>query len=95
MEHDDKEVNLEFNLPGFEKKDIKVNLTDDKVEITAEKTHEKKIKNKGFFHEEKSYRSFYYHTNIPAINANKSKVEFKNQKLKITAPKKKKVKVSA
>ena len=86
MKHDDRNVNFEFNLPGFDKKDIKVNLTKDKAEIVAEKTKEKKLVNKGFSHHEKSYQSFYYHTNIPEINPYKAKTEYKDGVLRISAP---------
>lgn len=87
MKHNNKEVKLEFNLPGFEKKDIQVNITRDNAEIKAEKTYEKKTENRGFSHHEKSYSSFYYHTNIPKVNPKKTKIDYNRGKLKITAQK--------
>jgi HSP20 family molecular chaperone IbpA len=42
MKHDNKEVKFEFDLPGFDKKDVNVKITKDKAEIIAEKSDEKK-----------------------------------------------------
>lgn len=36
---------MEFDLPGFERKDIKIKISDNAAAITAEKTEEKKGKN--------------------------------------------------
>ncbi|MCX8158957.1 MAG: Hsp20/alpha crystallin family protein [Candidatus Pacearchaeota archaeon] len=85
-----KDIVLKFDLPGFDKKDVKVMLKRDRALIEAEKKIEKKIKKKDYYHEEKSYRSFSYSTSLPEIDVEKAKTEFKNGVLKIFAPRKKK-----
>lgn len=87
MENKSKEVKLKFELPGFERKNIKIKLGKDKAEIKAEKKTESRVKRKDFFHEEKSYRSFSYYTTLPKINPGKAKIEFKKGVLRIVAPK--------
>ncbi len=87
MEHNSKEVVLEFNLPEFSKKDIKVKLSKNSVAIEAKKSIEKKVQRRDFFHDEKTSHAFSYQTTIPAINPKKAKVEFKKGVLKIRAPK--------
>lgn len=83
-----KDVELKFELPGFEKKDIKVNIYPNSASITAQKEHEKKIKKENFLHHERSHRSFSYLTTLPPVNHGKAKTEFKNGILKIKIPKK-------
>ena len=87
MKHTKKEVILEFNLPEFSKKHIKVNLNKNNATISAEKTNEKDVKKKDFFHKEKTYKSFSYSTTLPSINPKKGKTEFKNGMLRIKVPK--------
>ncbi len=89
MKQNNKVVKMEFQLPGFDKKDIKVKIDKDKAIISAEKTIHNKVEKKDFFHEEKTYRSFSYMTTLPKVKPNKTKTEFKRGVLRITAPKEK------
>lgn len=88
MKNKKKEVTLEFNLPEFNKRDIKVNLTKNLASIKAEKTTKKELKKKDYYHKEKTFRSFSYTTTLPTIESKKAKIVFKKGKLKIIAPKK-------
>lgn len=90
MKHNSKQVEMEFELPGFDRKDIKINLSKNSASISAKKEREIKIKRKDFFHDEKTYRSFSYSTTLPSINPKKAKTQFKNGTLKIVAPKERK-----
>jgi len=87
MKESSKEVELEFELPGFEKKDIKVKLGKNFASINAEKKTSCRVKKRDYFHEEKVYRSFKYSTTLPSVNPKKAKTEFKQGRLKIVAPK--------
>ncbi len=87
MKHNKKEVVLEFHLPEFSKKHIKINLDKNSANISAEKTDEKEVKKKDFFHKEKTYKSFSYSTTLPSINPKKAKTEFKKGMLRIKVPK--------
>ena len=80
----------EVDLPGIDKKNIKVNITNDYVEIKAEKNEEKKQNNKkkGFYSLERSYVGFHRKLPLPAkIDSKKSEAEYKDGVLKITMPK--------
>jgi HSP20 family protein len=88
MKSNSKEVALEFALPGFNKKDVKVKLAKDSLAIKAEKKHENKIQKKDFYHHEKSYQHFSYATTLPKINPKNAKISFSKGKLKIKAQKK-------
>lgn len=90
MKHNSKEVEMEFDLPGFDRKDIRINLSKNSASISAEKEREIKVKRKDFFHQEKTCRSFNYSTTLPSINPRKAKTKFSNGILKIIAPKEKK-----
>jgi HSP20 family protein len=82
-----KEIVLEFDLNGFDKKDINLKLTRNSVVIKAKKKTDDKVEKKGFFQEEKSLRTFDYSMSLPEIVPKKSKISFNNGILKIAAPK--------
>jgi len=86
----DKEVIAELDMPGVDKKDIKVNVTKDSIEIKAEKKKEVKEedKKKGMFRLERSFAGFYRSFALPNnVDADKANAEYKDGVLKITVPK--------
>lgn len=86
----DKEVVAEIDMPGVDKKDIKVNVTKDAIEIKAEKKKEMKQddKKKGMFRLERSFAGFYRSFALPNnVDADKANAEYKDGVLKITVPK--------
>ncbi len=87
MKETSKEVVLELNLPEFSRKDIKVNIKKNSLQVKAEKKTEKKVQKKGYYHEEKTSRVFSYFTTIPTIDPKKAKVSFKKGVLKISSKK--------
>jgi len=86
MKSNKKGIVLEFKLPEFSEKDIKVSISKNKASVEAEKKQEKKIQRKDFYHRESTYRSFSYSTTLPKINPKKAEISFKKGTLKITAP---------
>ena len=77
-------------MPGVDKKDIKVNVTKDSIEIKAEKKKEVKEedKKKGMFRHERSFAGFYRSFALPNnVDADKANAEYKDGVLKITVPK--------
>jgi len=88
MKNNSKGVELKFELPGFDKKDIKLKISKNLLSINAEKKSEKKVKRKDFFHQEKSYRQFSYATTLPSVQPKKAEIEFKKGVLKVKVPKK-------
>ena len=89
MKHNKKEVILEFKLPEFSEKEVKVNISKNSVLVNAEKKSEKKVQRDDFFQQEKSYRSFSYSSTLPSIEPKKAKIEFRRGILKIKAPREK------
>ncbi|HDD70762.1 MAG TPA: Hsp20/alpha crystallin family protein [Candidatus Woesearchaeota archaeon] len=83
-----KEIEVIAELPGVDKKDIKINIEEDRVEISAETKKEKEEKKKGFYRKEISTGKFYRAFSLPAIvDPNKAKAKFTNGVLKLDIPK--------
>ena len=88
LEETDKEVVAKFEMPGVDKKDIQLNITEDKIEVKVEKKQEAKVEKKGFYREERSYRGFYRTTALPSsVIPEKAKAKYKNGVLEVKMPK--------
>lgn len=75
-------------MPGLDKKDIKINLTDDRLEISAEKKHEEEKEEKGYVFRERSSGSYYRAISLPStIDPEKATASYKNGVLEIKMPK--------
>lgn len=62
----DKEYVIEADLPGIEEKDLSIELKDDVLILSAEKSHEDKTEDKkGYYRVERSYGSFRRVLNVP------------------------------
>ena len=86
----EKEVVAEIDIPGVDKNDIKVNVTEDAIEIKAEKKNEVKQedKKKGMFRLERSFTGFHRSFALPNnVDPDKANAEYKDGVLKITVPK--------
>jgi HSP20 family protein len=84
-EKDDIVVKAE--LPGMEKDNIEVNLSDDRLTIRGEKKKEEEIKKENYYRSERSYGSFIRTLELPTeVQADKVKANFKNGVLEIRLP---------
>lgn len=84
----DKEVIATAEMPGLEKGDIEINLTEDRLEISAEKKFEEEKKEKGYIYKERRSGSFYRNISLPSlIDANNAKASYNNGVLEIKMPK--------
>ena len=84
----DKEVIATVEMPGLDKGDIKINLTEDKLEISAETKHEEETKEKGYIYKERRSGSYYRRISLPSsIDSDNSKASYNNGILQITMPK--------
>ncbi len=84
----DKEVIATVELPGVDKRDIKVEATDDGIEIRVERKDEREEKKKGMYRLERSYAGFYRHIPLPdGVNVEKTKASYKNGVLELRVPK--------
>ncbi len=82
---------LEADLPGFEKKDIKLDLDGDVLTVNAERHSkvEQKEKDK-IVRVERSYGSYSRSFDMSGIDTNGIKAAYENGVLKLTLPKKEK-----
>jgi len=87
VEHDDSFV-IEAELPGMNKDDIKISVTNDVLTIRGEKKIEKEDKKKNYHRTERSYGSFSRTFALPGnVKAEKVDAEFNNGILTVTVPK--------
>ena len=85
----EKNVVASVELPGAEKKDIELNITDDYIEIKVDKKQEHVDKKKDQY----SYRSASFYRRIPlpvSVKAESADAKFENGVLRIEIPKKEK-----
>ena len=82
------EVVAKAELPGMEKKDIEVNISDHHLTIKGEKKKEEETKDKNFYRSERTYGSFSRSIELPAeVEIDKAKASFTNGVLEIRLPK--------
>lgn len=81
---------MEAELPGFEKGDIKLDITGDSLVLTAEHSENKvdKDKENNYICRERSYGSYQRSFDISSIDADRIEAEYKNGILYMVMPKK-------
>ena len=85
-EKDDIVVKAE--LPGIDKNNVEVNLTDHTLTIKGEKKKEEEVKEKNYYRSERSYGSFVRILELPTdVHADKVKAVFKDGVLEVRLPK--------
>ena len=85
-EKDDLVVKAE--LPGMEKQDIEVNVTDHTLTIKGEKKKEERAEEENYYRSERSFGSFRRSLELPSdVQAEKAKASFKNGILEVRLPK--------
>ena len=87
----DKSVEVSVALPGVEKKDISLDLTENTLAISCERREEKEKKDEGGYRlREQSYGRFYRSFTLPApVKTGGAKAAYKDGALRITMPKQK------
>jgi len=82
------DVVVRAELPGVNKEDIDITLTDDTISIAGEKKKEKEAEKKNYYRWECSYGSFVRTFTLPAeVQTDKAKTQFKHGILEIRIPK--------
>ena len=75
------------DLPGLNKEDVKVDVTDDSLTIQGERKREHEEKGQGFHRSERSYGSFYRSIPLPpGANTGEARAKFENGVLEISIP---------
>jgi HSP20 family protein len=83
VERDGKLV-ITADLPGMEKDDIKVNISDDSVLIEGERKYEHEDRKEGVYHSERSHGQFRRQVSLPqGVRTESAKATFKNGVLEI------------
>jgi len=82
------EMVLKADMPGIEKKDIDITLSDNMLTISGEKTHEDKVDKGGYARYERTHGSFFRRFELPSdIDAEKIKAHLDNGVLEVRLPK--------
>jgi HSP20 family protein len=78
-----------IELPGVDKKDIKISLSDNNLTVQGEIEQDKDVKREGYYCCERAYGKFSRNISLPAgIDKDKIKAKYKNGILEVTLPKK-------
>jgi HSP20 family protein len=82
------DVVVKTELPGMDKKDIDVNLSENRITISGEKKKEEKVDKKNYYRLERSHGSFSRTFTLPAeVQTDKAKASFKKGILEVRIPK--------
>ncbi|MFI5145141.1 MAG: Hsp20/alpha crystallin family protein [Ignavibacteria bacterium] len=91
---DNDNLYVEADIPGVDKKDVKVSVVGDVLTISGEKKKESRDENKNYYRIERTSGSFSRSFTLPSeIQNDKISAEFTNGVLKITLPKSEEAKV--
>jgi HSP20 family protein len=84
----DEEVVVRAEVPGVEKDDLEVSVSDNTVTIKGETKHEQKEEKGNYFRSEISRGSFTRTVTLPGVvDTDKAKASFKDGVLELTMPK--------
>jgi HSP20 family protein len=89
-----KQLRIKMNVPGVKKKDIKLNVTDNSIEVSAQHKEESEEKKKNYLRKERSQISYYRTLPLSEkVVSGKTKAKLVDGVLEITLPKSKPTKV--
>lgn len=85
------------DLPGFDKKDIKLDISDDTLTVSAQRhsEHEEKDKKGKYIRCERSYGNYSRSFDLSGVKADEVTAKYENGVLKLTMPKKTETKSSS
>ena len=84
----DEEVIVTMDLPGMDKGDVEITVTEDALEVKAERKTEKEEKEEEFYKKERTFARFERSLKLPAeVKADDAKASLKDGVLEIRLPK--------
>ena len=86
---------LEAELPGFDKKDIHLDVEGDVLTIRAERDEKNQIKKKNYLHQERCYGSYARSFDLSNVKAEEIKASYHDGVLELNLPKKNQEKSSS
>lgn len=93
-EETEDEVVVLAELPGFDKDDFKLELTENRLVLRGEKKQAREERNQGYYYSERSFGAFARSITLPCeIIPEEAKAKYKNGFLRITLPKSERAKV--
>jgi HSP20 family protein len=96
IKEDEKEYLIQAEVPGIDKKDVKVTIQEGVLSIQGERKQEKEEKGSRFHRVERSYGTFVRSFTLPEdVAEDKLKAEFKDGMLLVHLPKTEKAKPKA
>ena len=82
------EIVVKADIPGVDKENINISLTDNTITIKGEMKKEEEVKEEDYYYAERSYGSFSRTLNLPTkVQPDKVKASFKNGILEVHLPK--------
>ncbi len=91
-----KEFNIDFAAPGFSKADFVIDVEDNVLTVSAERSKEEKKEDENFTRKEFSYNSFSRSFNLPkTLNTEKIDARYSEGILRLSIPKKEETKTPA
>lgn len=90
VEDRENELVIYIDLPGFSKEEIKIKVTEDMLEVRAEKSEGRKLteKSRNYVVRERIYESFYKRINLPIkVRPEQAKAKLDNGVLEVHLPK--------
>ncbi len=84
----DDSVVVTMDLPGVDKKDVDISVSEDNLRISATRQIEKDVEEKGYHKRERSFSNFERTLKLPvAVKSEEAKANLADGVLKITLPK--------
>ncbi len=88
LEETDQEFHLTFDLPGIDKKDVKIEIHDSHLYVSGERKEERKEKRGGYSVSERRFGNFQRTFRLPvSVAADKISATFDNGVLSVQIPK--------
>lgn len=84
----ENEIIAKIEMPGLKKDDIQINLTNDRLEVSADIKKEKEKSEEGYIYKERHHEKYYRSVLLPSsIDPDNSKADYENGILEIKMPK--------